>query len=217
MIGTVEQFVADFQEGNESAFSDIYNHLENTRSECIRRLRRKLPSMIGDADIEALFDDAILVATNSFQQDKGCSFVTFLKMTLEQRSKNLMSYINAEKRQADYYHVSLSATNESDDGSDETDNLLATLVDEKAINAEDNLQCSALMDSLKEFRKLSKKNREYADLIIYDSMVFESREEKHAAIQAMMGVSVKSSAIHKRVKRAKKAFKEYFEETQKNN
>lgn len=217
MIGTVEQSVEEFQKGNESVFTEIYLQLEGTKSECVKRLRRKIPSVIGEADLEALFDDALLYATNSFKQDKGCSFVTFLKVILEQRSKNLLRSINTEKRSADYYSVPLTATSDADSENDESSNLLATLADESAVSADENLACKDIMDVLKEFRCLSKQYKEYADLIIFDSMVFSSKAEKHAAICAYMGSTVTSSALHKRIKRAKKAFRQYFDDINKNN
>lgn len=207
MLNTVEGFVTEFQSGNESVFSDIYCQLENTRRDCIRMLRRKIPASICMADIEAMFDDALLEAATTFKDDQDCAFVSFLKYILEVKRKMLLRYINADKRKDALSAESLDKEFEPDSGSC----LLDLLIDEDAVNAEDNVTCNDLIDLLQSFRDSSKKNKEYADLIAYDCMAFSSKQEKHNAIQGMLGVSLTSSAIHKKIKRAKNAFKEYTE------
>lgn len=211
MAGTVEQYVADYQGGDVAAFSDIYDYAETMRKVTVKTLRKKLPSVVDDHEIDALFDSALLIAVTDFKEGEGCSFATFFKVVIENRKNNLLDAVNAEKRKCDYYHSSLDASVPDDDGDSAT--LLATLLDENAIDAMDNLQCHAIIEALQAFRKTSTKNAVYVDLIICDSM-YDTREEKHAAMREVLGSDFTASGIYKKLKKARAAFKEFFEDQQ---
>lgn len=211
MAETVEQYVADYQGGDVAAFSDIYDYTEPMREVTVRSLRKKLPSVIDDHELDALFDSALMIAVADFKQGEGCSFSTFFKMVIEKRKNNLLDAVNAKKRQCDYYHTSLDASVAEDDGDSAT--LLTTLLDENAIDAVDNLQCHAIFDALQDFRETSPKNAIYVDLIICESM-YDTREEKHAAMREVLGSDFTASGIYKKLKKARAAFKEFFEDQQ---
>lgn len=208
MTNTVEQHVRDFQLGNAEAFEDIYEKLLSIKSQVISKLRKSLPSSVDNFEISAMYDDVVWKCSCTYQADLGTAFTTFLYKAAENECKMRIRSLNAEKRAANFYGVSLDSTENSEDGSVA---LLNTLADEAAIDAQENVECLDMVELLEDFSSRSRLNKEYADLLIFNALPYTSNKEKHAVICDYLGETITASAIHKRIKRARSAFKKHTE------
>ena len=209
MQTALENNVVEYQKSeNDDIFVEIYSALIPTKRLILRKLRKSLPATILQDEIEAIYDDAVLSCVEKFSPEKGCGFVTFLTRETEDRRKMYLRYLNAEKRKSDAEAMAIDAKASADS---ET-SIGELLADTAAVNAEDNLNCEVILDSLKNFMKTNARNHVNGSLIAFDAVYFETREEKHAAMRQLLGSDISTSGIHKKIKRAKEAFKKYLEE-----
>lgn len=194
-------------ERTDALFLEVYNSLEATRKKCFGRMRKSLPSAVTDADIYGIIDDAIMKCVKYFDPSKGSSFVTYLCKELESRRKDHVRHVNAEKRRGDMTAAHLDAPLEDDGGT----TIGEQLQDTGAVNVDDLLAAQDIISSLTKFKEMSEKNSIYAALIAFDYTYFETREEKHDAMRLLLGKDFTTSGIHKKIKKAKLAFKQFLE------
>lgn len=208
LMQKIDELVTEYKRNaDEVVFEAIYEMLKPTRQQAAVRLRRSLPTSFGEAEIQEIIDDSVMQCIFNFSAEKGCSFITFLCRDIEDLRKMRIRKLNAEKRKSNVDAVALDAT-----VSDDSDTCIADmLVDTNATDPLENLQCSDIVNSLKAFMQTSHKNHIAGTIIAYDVSSFESREEKHAAIENLLGQKMTTSGIHKKIKRAKVAFKNYLE------
>lgn len=205
----IDDSVTAYQQNRtDENFVELYSALGVTMKKCFGRLRKALPAVVSNDDILGLIDDAVLSCIDKFDQQKGCSFVTFFCREIEDRRKDHVRHLNAEKRQADLTAVPLDAKLDNDT---ET-TLVDMLTDDTATDAEDVLVAEGILDSLRAFRESSEKNKVHASLVAFDAVYFETREEKHAAMRQLLGKDISTSGLHKKVKKAKIAFREFLGE-----
>lgn len=204
---TIEEHIFAYQNGNKELFESIYELLLPTKRQAISRLRKLLPSCVSDDDISAMYDDEVFLCLEKYDPDLEASFKTFLFKALETSRKMHIRYLNAEKRHGDYLAESLDCPINSN--TEKT--IVDLIVDDSSVNPIDNLTCIDIINSLNTFRNTSKVNRTYADLIACSAMPYNSEEEKITAVSKVLGEKIEKSAMHKRIKRARNAFKIFLQ------
>lgn len=208
MSNKVDNIVVAYQESyDDDKFVELYNELKRTKEVLLNKLRKSLPAAVAIAEIESIYDDAVFVCSQKFDATKGCSFVTFLSRDVEDKRKMYLRQLNAEKRKSDIDAIALDAKISVDSETSVAD----MLADPLAADADDNLNCEDILNHLKTFMQINTKNHTNGSLIALDAVYFDTREEKHAAMRRLLDCEISTSAIHKKIKRAKLAFKEYLE------
>ena len=208
MFNKIDSIVVDYQESyDDNKFVELYTELKQTREVLLHKLRKELPSSVSKDEIQAIYDDAIFRCAKKFDSSKKCSFVTFMSREIEDKRSMYVRAMNAEKRKSDNDAIALDAKVSPDS---ET-SVAEMLADPLAADANDNLSCEDILTHLKTFMQSSTKNHTSGSLIAFDAVYFDTREEKHAAMRKLLGADLSTSAIHKKIKRAKLAFKEYLE------
>lgn len=208
MTKNVVEAIADFKGGNAVRFTDIYSLTEATQGRCKRFLRKKLPATITDADISAIYDDALLQSVETFTGETDEEFEAYVYRASSSAGIDLLRKTNAEKRKANTGAISIN----SKVGTDETVEIADIVADTTKEHPDSLLACEDIIACLTAFRGINNKTREYADLIAFDTMLFPTKADKHDAMRGILGKDVTSSAIHKKLGRAKKSFREYLEE-----
>lgn len=209
MLASVEELVIQYQDGRDNdIFNAIYAELLPMKQVLVRKLRKCTPSAISDADVETFYEDAIYICAAKFSADKGCSFKTFVSMKAEDMRMAHIRALNAEKRQADATAVSMD-TLIADSSEMRVVDMIA---DTSATDPVELLTGSEILDKLQSFMAVNAKNHTAGALIALDTVYFTSREEKHTAVQKMLGAELSTSGIHKKIQRAKIAFQKYLEE-----
>lgn len=209
MSSSVEELVLQYQDCRENAvFNELYTELLPLKKVLLLQLRKSMPTTIPYADIESIYDDAIFYCAHKFSPGKGCAFKTFVSMEVEDSRKMHLRKLGATKRRADLTAVPLDAKLDNDTETAVVD----MLTDDTATDAEDVLVAEGILDSLRAFRESSEKNEMFASLVALDAVYFETREEKHAAMCQLLGKDISTSGLHKKVKKAKIAFREFLGE-----
>lgn len=209
MLSTVEELVIQYQEKKDSdVFTEIYMELLPMKNIIVKKLRKRTPVAISDAEVETFFDDAVFHGAARFDATKGCSFNTFIYMVAEDMRRTHIRKLNAVKREADATAVSIDAL-----ATDSSETRIVDLIaDDTAVDPMDVLAGSEMLESLKEFMAQSPKNYTAGTLIALDTVYFSTRDEKHAAMQKALGTELTTSGMHKKIQRAKTAFKKFLAE-----
>ncbi len=208
MLSTVDQQILEYTKGDSEVFYDIYVSMESFKHKCFISLRRKLPASISNEDLYAIYDDVFLNILENKSLQNQEELKKFIHVELHSRSVDLLRFVKAEKRQS----LNESVTLNSKVSEDSETELIDIIEDASIVDPDINLACEELVSLLKKFRQVNKKNKEYADIIVCNSMLFPNQEEKLKAMCNVLGVEVTPSSLYKKLKRAKNAFKKFSEE-----
>ena len=178
-----------------------------TKRRAISRLRKLLPSFVNSDDINVMYDDTLLSCVKMYEFCSEASFNTYLFESLENARKMYIRHLNAKQKKIERSTESIDCPI-----ADDTERTLEdVIVDDTSVNPVDNLICSDIISSLNAFRDTNKTNKAYADLIVCCAIPFNSEEEKLLAVSKVIGEEIGKSAMHKRIKRARSAFKTFLQ------
>ena len=197
---TIETLVTQFQQTclNET-FTQIYKQFVNEMDISFKYSRRLLPFAIGNHEIFAMMDDALLTAVENWNCEGGTTFRTYFRAILKNNRLAALVRLNAKKRAANNLMIH---------DADITLNRVKDLDAEECFNS---IEGSELLLVLESYGNESDKQRIQSILIACDcSQSFTDASDKYNHIRYVTGLELSDSALRKRIYRAKQSFKQWL-------
>lgn len=200
----MEQLVIDYQKfecGSEKQDYAAFNlfqsqEMRSFKAAKIHWLRRNIPQEISTADLHALFDDAILEALNSYKQNGGASFYTYVSAILLHKRTNAIIHLNSKK------HVPASAIV----------GISEVITEMYAVQPESDSFNSVHEAALITYSQISDKTKANAAMLCICMEQLHGNELLDRLKLVFPEEQLSNSCIRKRLQRARSDFKQYYTE-----
>lgn len=201
----IESLVLQYQEGDIAIFDRIYEELEKDKHTIIAWLRRNSPVSVTDADIHAIYDDALLASVDTYKAGDA-TFISYFRTVCNNKRAELARFVGRKKRASETPDVNLE--HEITEGLTVVDSTEDLSASELMLQAEG----SEILFLLQEYGKQSSKKSLNATLIAHETLHFISSKEKYNSIRNITGLTASDTALRLKCKRAKEDFRKFVEE-----
>jgi len=210
---SIEELILEFQQTavgtteRDYVTCDILEALATDKKDTVKWLRHKLPASIDLADLVALYDDAAYEAMLKFEGSKGACFTTFLHTILQSKSKNVLSYCNAQKRKEEETPLSF------DMPAAEGNATFADVCEDLAVlTGTAILEGTETVAILEEYSNISQSKALNASIVLIECDLYSKILSKQQRIKALFKQDISAEAMKKRRQRALKDFAKFYKE-----
>lgn len=201
----IETLVKQYQSGVAEAFTEIYAAFANDRKTICYSLRKSLPSVITDSDIQAIYDDSLLTAADCYCYQLGgkASFKTYLYAIVRNNRLNAIRYATQKKRDCTIQLVSTIVNGEGQEAE-----ATETLHDPESMKLFEQAEGCPLLEQLQEYGTVNRRTALNSVLIAWDTLgSFSTATAKYEYMRRITGLTGSDCALRKRIQRAKADFK----------
>lgn len=206
----IDELVIGFQNGQLENFDAIYTAMSGKRRGILKHLRHRLPATVTEHEIQALYDDSIIKAVDTYIPKRDATFYSYLSVLTESRRVDLVRNINAKKRDTEepvIYLDSLEPMQLRD-----VMNKLET-VDRHSILT--GLESSDTYHLLLDYMHECQINSDYVVLILIESLDYTDVSDKYDLMRKLLRKDHSDIYLRRKLSRAKRDIQLYIKKLKK--
>lgn len=204
----INELVTGFQNGQLENFDAIYTSMTVKRRGLLFFIRSRLPRSIGEHEVQAIYDDSLVKAVETFKAEGEATFSTYLTKIVRNRVNDAVRKANTARQITHKEPLYLDSME-----SHEKDLLFYSLGEETAETVFNSLKESQTYQLLLSYIAECPSNSDDVVYILLDSMEYINPAEKYETVRTVMKTGITDGYIRQKISRAKRNFKSFLKKS----